>query len=187
MSPGVPLKRRPAIISNDYRRTLRKLLGPRAKDGEVLQLNSKSLPNSQTDTDQIPAGLQDPGLARVAGLRVDFVARPGSTGELACSVNELMAKAELYREGLLSSMLLVSDREARLVTLLTLWEPARFENGRERLTSWTKKLVSRLTDGPIRSYTGMAHFLNPKAVSGLTLDDLRPDELAEIVAIANAG
>jgi hypothetical protein len=84
-------------------------------------------------------------------------------------------------------MLLVSDREARLVTLLTLWHAERFQTGRERLITWTLKLVSRFADGPLRAHTSVARFLLPRVTSKLTLSDLRPDEMAELVEIVTAG
>ena len=84
-------------------------------------------------------------------------------------------------------MLLVSDREARLVTLLALWDAGRFSAGRERLISRTLKLVSRFADGPPRAHTSLARFLLPQASSKLTLSDLRPEEMAELVEIITAG
>ena len=123
----------------------------------------------------------------MSALRIDFVASPGNSSDLASDIAKLLEQAELHREGLQASMLLVSDREARLVTLLTLWHAERFQIGRERLTTWTLKLVSRFADGPARAHTSVARFLLPQATSKLTLADLRPDEMAELVEIVTAG
>jgi len=157
-----------------------------AKDGEPLHLNSQYRQNSQSAPKGSLLPSSEPLSKRIVALRVDFVAKPGQSEELETTVGELLAEAELYREGLESSMLLVSDREARLVTLLTLWDAERFDHSRERLAEWTQKLIAGITDGPIRSYTGMAHFLSPRATSKLTLADLRPEEIAELVDMANS-
>ena len=123
---------------------------------------------------------------QVAALRVDFIAKPGDAIDVASVIEELLDHAGLHHEGLQVSMLLVSDREARLVTLLTLWDAERFNAGRERLTAWTLKIVAALADGPVRGYTSFAHFLVPQASTKLTLSDLRPAEIAELVEIVAA-
>jgi hypothetical protein len=123
----------------------------------------------------------------VITLRVDFVCKPGGEREIAGEVGDLLAEAGLHQKGLTASMLLVSDREARLVSLLTLWDAERFSPARERLTAWTLKLVAQFADGPLRASTSVAHFLLPKDSTKLTLSDLRPAEIAELVEIVTAG
>jgi hypothetical protein len=125
--------------------------------------------------------------AGVITLRVDFVSKPDGKREIATEVGDLLAEAGLHQKGLTASMLLVSDREARLVTLLTLWDGERFNRSRERLTAWTLKLVAQFADGPLRASTSVAHFLLPKESTKLTLSDLRPAEIAELVEIVTAG
>jgi hypothetical protein len=134
-----------------------------------------------------PVEAAEPSVGQVTALRIDFVARPGDTSDVATDVGDLLAQAGLHRKGLQASMLVVSDREVRLMTLLTLWDAQRFNSGRDRLTSWTLKLVSRFADGPVRAYTGVANFLLPQAAAKLSLSDLRPAELAELVEIVAAG
>lgn len=118
---------------------------------------------------------------------MDFVSKPGSEREIAAEVGDLLAEAGLHQKGLSASMLLVSDREARLVTLMTLWDAERFNPSRERLTAWTLKLVAQFADGPLRASTSVAHFLLPKESTRLTLSDLRPAEIAELVEMVTAG
>ena len=57
---------------------------------------------------------------QVIALRVDFVAKPCHKTNLATEVGKLFASAGLHEAGLQASVLLVSDREVRVVTLLTL-------------------------------------------------------------------
>jgi len=125
--------------------------------------------------------------SQVMTLRIDFVAKPGHKKEIASEVGELLSDSGLHREGLQASVLLVSDREVRVATLVTLWNAERFNPARERLTSWTLKLVARVADGPVRACTSVAHLLLPKESTKLTLSDLRPAEIAELVEILAAG
>jgi hypothetical protein len=157
-----------------------------AKGGGVLHLVSQSRRKTGLSTPSVPVKNTESIIPRIAALRVDFVAKPGTAMDLDAEIRELIVQAELHREGLQSSMLLVSDRESRLITLLTLWDADRFERARERLTTWMQRMLADLADGPIRARTGLAHVLDPKSSAKLTLADLRPDELAELVDIANA-
>ena len=134
----------------------------------------------------VPEGTVEQTAAGVIILRVDFVSKP-SKCEIATEVGDLLAEAGLHQKGLKASMLLVSDREARVATLLTLWDAERFNSARERLRSWTMKIVAQFADGPLRASTSVAHFLLPKASTKLTLSDLRPAEIAELVEIVTAG
>lgn len=145
---------------------------------------SRQIPRKLPDKNRLENANE--AVPRVAGLRVDFVAKPDRAEDMDCAVNDLLVRAELYREGLQSAVLLVSDRESRLVTLLTFWDAARFERSRERLTSWTLKLVSSLADGSLRANSSVARFLDLHSSAKLTLADLRPEEIAELVDIANS-
>jgi hypothetical protein len=158
-----------------------------AKEGGVLYLDKES----QRKVLSAPHGdhvlPENKSTGPVTALRVDFIAKPGDAADVASAIEELLDHAGLHHEGLQVSLLLVSDREARLVTLLTLWDAERFDAGRERLTAWTLKIVAALADGPVRGYTSFAHFLVPQASTKLTLSDLRPAEMAELVEIVAAG
>jgi hypothetical protein len=125
--------------------------------------------------------------SQVTALRIDFVTRPGDTNEIAPDLGDLLAQAGLDQEGLVASMVLVSDRETRLVTLLALWDAPRFEASRDRLTALTIKLVAPFADKQPRAHTSFAHLFLPPASSKLTLSDLRPSEIAELVEILAAG
>lgn len=151
-----------------------------------MYLNPESRRQTIARPKRLPEGTLEQTAAGVIILRVDFVSKP-SKCEIAAEVGDLLAEAGLHEKGLKASMLLVSDREARVVTLLTLWEAERFKLARERLASWTLKIVAQFADGPLRASTSVAHFLLPKASTKLTLSDLRPAEIAELVEIVTAG
>jgi hypothetical protein len=153
-----------------------------------VHLNSQSCrrasaaPKSQRAPEQL-----DQAAGKVMGLHIDFVVKPSNTKNLASEVARLFAEAGLHQEGLQISMLLVSDREVRVVTLLTLWDGERFNPARERLTASTAKLIANFADGPVRTCTNATHFLLPQASTKLTLSDLRPAEIAELLEIVAAG
>src|SRR6266568_5060099 len=112
-----------------------------AEEGGVLYLNRVLPRNATSSPGHIPERAVEQNAAQVLTLRVDFVSKPDNKCEIAAEVGELLAEAGLYQKGLKASMVLVSDREARVVTLLTLWDADRFNSSRERLTSWTLKIV----------------------------------------------
>ena len=106
-----------------------------------LQTNST---NSNRQTASVPS---------VVALQLDFVAKPEGTTELNRQLGILLERAGLVREGLETALLLVSDREARLVTLLTFWDTSRFSVGREQRIACMQKLLSPFSDGPLRVQT----------------------------------
>ena len=106
---------------------------------------------------EIPKGtglsLNVPAPAGVVALHLDFVAKPEGARELNSLVGAVLEEAGLAKEGLETALLLVSDREARLVTLLTFWDVGRFANARERRIAWMQKLLAPFADGPVRAQT----------------------------------
>ena len=121
-----------------------------------MHYDSSRYPNSTIQLNHSKNRLE---AGRVFALRLDFVAKPECAANAAATIGELLSAADLYREGLQSSMVLVSDREARLVTLLTLWDAYEFAASRERRASWLQKLVAGCAEGPVRSSSGFAHFV----------------------------
>src|ERR1700687_451001 len=113
---------------------------PWAKAGEVLRMNPQSRRKPPTAAKKEPITNFDSIGNQVIALRIDFVARPSFKANLAMELGKLFAAACLHEAGLQASVLLVSDREVRVVTLLTLWDGERFNPDRERLTTWTLKL-----------------------------------------------
>jgi hypothetical protein len=153
----------------------------------VLHFNSQSRRRPSSVPKTQPVTQVDQPLGQVIALRIDFVARPSHKSNLAAELGELFAAAGLHEAGLQASLLLVSDREVRVATLLMLWDGERFTPQRDRLVSWTLKLIANFADGSVRAFTNVAHFLLPQASTKLTLSDLRPAEIAELVAIVAAG
>jgi hypothetical protein len=114
---------------------------------------------------QLPRTAKRKTSERWIALRLDFVAKPEGSSEVAGSLASLLETARLDAAGLVSSILLVSDREARLVTLLTFWDVHRFLPARERRIAWMQKLLAPFADGAVRAHTSVANFLPPPAVA----------------------
>ena len=123
-----------------------------------------------------------PTTCGVVALHLDFVAKPEGTRELNSLVATVLKQAGLEDEGLETALLLVSDREARLVTLLTFWDASRFSSARERRVAWMQKLLSPFADGPVRAQTSTPKLVMAEAVAELDLDSLSrgAGELAQV-------
>ena len=118
----------------------------------------------------------------VMALHLDFVAKPEGTQELNCELETVLNAAGLAEEGLETALVLVSDREARLVTLLTFWDASRFSSARERRVAWMQKLLSPFADGPVRAQTSTPKFVLAEAAAELDVDSLSRGarELAQV-------
>jgi len=116
-------------------------------------------------------------------LQLDFVAKPEGARELNRELGILLQRAGLAREGLETALLLVSDREARLVTLLTFWDASRFAGGREQRIAWMQKLLSPFSDGPVRVQTSAPQFVAAEPSAELVMDQ-RPNAAPVLAQVA---
>ena len=119
----------------------------------------------------------------VVALHLDFVAKPNGARELDRELGSVLKKAGLVNEGLETGLLLVSDREARLVTLLTFWDAERFSSGRERRIAWMQKLLVPFADGPVRAQTSTPRFVLDES-AGFALDDWPARRMNELAHVA---
>ena len=105
----------------------------------------------------------DPTTINVASgllaLQLDFVAKPDGARELNRELSSVMNTAGFAQEGLQTGLLLVSDREARLVTLLTFWDAEQFASRRDQRIAWMQKLLAPFADGPVRAQTSTPRFV----------------------------
>jgi hypothetical protein len=118
----------------------------------------------------------------VLALQLDFVAKPEGSRELNCLLGTVLKEAGLRKEGLQTALLLVSDREARLATLLTLWNADQFATTRARRMAWMQKLLAPFADGPVRAQTSTPIFLLPEPCAPLEVGN-RSDGLAELAHV----
>jgi len=120
----------------------------------------------------------------VAALHFDFVAKPDGTRALNCDLRDVLDASGLADEGLKTALLLVSDREARLVTLVTFWNAQRFATARERSIAWMQKLLTPFADGPVRAQTSTPQLVWARASAECDLDKALSDRVAELAPMA---
>lgn len=128
-------------------------------------------------------GKRQGGLGLVA-LRLEFVAKPNGYGDLTQELAEVIRNARLASEGLKGSIVLVSDREARLVSVIGFWDCERFLATRERCIAWMQKMMKPYADGSIRAHTSLPAFVKEEAArpSGEKAASARKTDLAEMSA-----
>jgi hypothetical protein len=145
-------------------------------------LHAKHFPQSADFPGQPSFYSNLPTTCAVVALHLDFVAKPEGTRELNSRVGTALKQAGLEDEGLETALLLVSDREARLVTLLTFWDAGRFSRARERRIAWMQKLLSPFADGPVRAQTSTPKFVLAETAAELDVDSLSRGarELAQV-------
>jgi hypothetical protein len=123
-------------------------------------------------------------ISGVAALHFDFVAKPEGARALNCDLRDVLDASGLADEGLKTALLLVSDREARLVTLVTLWDVQRFSMARERCIAWMQKLLTPFADGPVRAQTSTPQLVLTGAPAEFDLDKVLADRVAELAPVA---
>lgn len=119
----------------------------------------------------------------VMALHLDFVARPDGARELNRELGAVLKRAGLVQEGLETGLLLVSDREARLVTLLTFWNAEQFASRREQRIAWMQKLLAPFADGPVRAQTSTPRYVLAESPIGFGLEEsatIRAEELTQV-------
>lgn len=143
--------------------------------------------NQELPGNAVPSSQRNPTTMKMASgvlaLHLDFVAKPNGAGELGQQLASVLQKTGLVEEGLESGLLLVSDREARLVTLLTFWDAERFQSRREQRIRWMQKLLAPFADGPVRAQTSTPRYVvaqSPKAFSFESSLSLRTEELTQL-------
>jgi hypothetical protein len=179
----VPLKQRPAVTTGVQCRTLEftgkiqpRMVGPlysKQESPRSTEISARTNPNAKM-----------PLASGLVALHLDFVAKPDGTGELNRQLGLMLNHAGLAEEGLESALLLVSDREARLVTLLTFWDARRFATGREQRIAWMQKLLAAFADGPVRAQTSTPRFVLAEKAMEIAMDKSVLDGAAELAQVA---
>ena len=121
----------------------------------------------------------------VVALHLDFVAKPDGARGLNRELGSVLKRAGLVQEGLETGILLVSDREARLVTLLTFWDAERFACRREQRIAWMQKLLSPFADGPVRAQTSTPRFVLAESAVRFGLEESATPLAAELAQMAD--
>ena len=179
----MPLKQRPVVTARGQCRTLKftgkiqlRMVGP--------LYSKQESPRSTELSARRNSNTKVPFASGAVALHLDFVSKPDGAGELNSRLGLMLNRAGLAQEGLESALLLVSDREARLVTLLTFWDARRFATGREQRIAWMQKLLAAFADGPVRAQTSTPRFVLAEQTTEMELNKSVLDGAAELAQVA---
>lgn len=105
--------------------------------------------------------------SHVAALSVEFVAKPQETHRVQSAIPTALAGALENVSGFAGCLVMVSEQEARLVTVITLWVGHdRVKQSRENVR-WVQKLLAPYADRCLRVQILNAH---SPALPGLELE-----------------
>ena len=97
------------------------------------------------------------GFPEVTALSVEFVAKPQETYRVQSAIPTALAGALKGVTGFAGCLVMISDQEARLVTVITLWiGDDRLKQCREN-TRWVHRLLAPYLDRCLRVQTLVAH------------------------------
>lgn len=126
--------------------------------------NSKGLPFS---FGQRPAARTSRSFANspcpqaLTALNIEFVAKPDQAHRVQSIIPAALAGALKDVSGFAGCLVMISDQEARLVTVVTLWTGSeRLERCRENIR-WVQKLLAPYQDRCLRVQTLVAHLPAP--------------------------
>jgi hypothetical protein len=105
------------------------------------------------------------GTSRITALNIEFVAKPNEAHKVQVALPSAIHGALGEVTGFAGSFVLVSNHEARLVTVVTLWAGEdRVQRSQENLR-WVRALVAPYLDRCLRVQTQSAFVPEPVAFS----------------------
>lgn len=117
---------------------------------------------------QSPGAFLGAGVAQpcTLALSVEFVAKPEQAGPARAFLPEAVLGALKEVDGFAGCVVLSSDQESRLVTVITFWTGSNSRKCCEQNVRWVKALVARYADRCLRVQTLVAHApaLAPEAI-----------------------
>ena len=96
-------------------------------------------------------------------LRAEFVLKPGKEDEVRQTIEEIVSNSLALDKEFLQGLVMVSEMESRLVTVITFWHPSRFAESRERRVRWLNEKLAPYLDKLPRVQTFSAHVMESKA------------------------
>jgi hypothetical protein len=130
-------------------------ISPAQKAGPPRDL-ARPVPHSPDENTRRVVG-GDPASSGVIALTVEFVAKPQVAQRVKTAIPATIAGAFDGVAGFAGYLVMVSDQEPRLVTVVTLWTgDNRSTSGREN-ARWVRKLLAPYLDRCLRVQTSFAH------------------------------
>jgi hypothetical protein len=97
------------------------------------------------------------GLPPVTALSVEFVAKPQEAHRVQAAIPAALAGALKDVNGFAGCLVMISDHEARLVTVITLWAGSDRARCCSQNVRWVKALLKPYLDRCLRVQTMVAH------------------------------
>lgn len=101
------------------------------------------------------------GEAAIA-LRTEFVIKPGNEEKVRETIDLILANSFCRDRQFLQALLLVSELEARLVTVITFWNADGFAEARERKMARLRQKLQPYLDQSLRMQSFSAHLMDGK-------------------------
>jgi hypothetical protein len=96
-------------------------------------------------------------------LRAEFVLKPGKEGEVRQTIREIVSNSFDLDKEFLQGLVMVSEMESRLVTVITFWHPKGFAESRERRVRWLGERLAPYLDKLPRVQTFSAYVMETKS------------------------
>jgi hypothetical protein len=111
---------------------------------------------------------------RAIALRAEFVLKPGKEDKVHQTIDEIVANSFMHDKEFLQGLVMVSELESRLVTVITFWHPNGFAESRERRVRWLSERLAPYLDKSLRVQTCSAHVMEargPEISTALTVTE----------------
>jgi len=102
---------------------------------------------------------------QVIALRAEFVVKPGKEENVSETIDAILENSFQREQEFLQALVMVSELESRLVTVITFWNSDGFAEARERRVNWLRQKLSEYLDQTLRVQTFCARVLGAKEVS----------------------
>lgn len=100
----------------------------------------------------------------VIALRAEFILKPGNESRVRETIELMMANSFFRDRQFLHALVLVSEMESRLVTVLTFWQPDGFAEAREQRVVRMRRKLQPFLDQSMRVQSFTAHAIDARAV-----------------------
>jgi hypothetical protein len=130
------------------------------------------------------------GNSQVTALNIEFVAKPHEAHRAQLAIPSALAAAFKEVTGFAGCLVMVSDQEARLLTVVTLWRGQERQKLPNENLRWVRALLAPYLDRCLRVQTLNAHLpalpeifpsLDAVENSSVTLDPSAEEETACVV------
>ncbi len=167
MSPGVPLRRRTGVEWESQFRSASLVFGELLRRTPLREPVVGNPGNGPTFVSNPSEGISKHDESVIA-LRAEFVLKPGNEEDVRRDIDLILANSFGRDRQFLQALVLVSEMESRLVTVITFWQASGFTEARERRVVRLRQKLQPYLDKSLRVHTFSAHVLDAKSSSSAT-------------------